>query len=492
MPDFPTVPDDIAPLLGALDATGLAALVASGEVTAAELAAAAVGLAEGRGQELGALVHVRGDRAVDAAGDAAPGPFQGVPFLVKDAVCTSAGDPYTAGTRFLAQRGYVAPADTELVRRFRAAGFVVVGTSKAPELATSAVTEPLAHGPARNPWDPSRSPGGSSGGSGAAVAAGIVPVAHGNDMGGSIRIPAALCGLVGLKPTRGRTTPAPRGEVWGPLTHEFVLARSVRDAAGVLDAVAGAVPGDTWTPAPPARDYATEARADPGRLRIGLRTTAPNGTPVDPACAEVARVAARALEAMGHHVEEASPAALDGEGAGRASLVVMAVGVADDVQRLGEAAGEEIPLASLEPWNQRFVEMGRAVTGLELARARDALVVHSRAVLAWWADDAEMGARGYDLLLTPTTASPAPLVGALGPDQPLDVIGAGMAPLVAFTTTFNTTGQPAISLPLGFDAAGVPLGAQLVAAPGRDDLLLQVAAQLEAAAPWAQHRPPTS
>jgi amidase len=483
------VPDDIAPLLGALDATGLAALVAAGEVTAPELAAAAVGLAEDRGRALGALVHVRGDRAVDDAASAAPGAFQGVPFLLKDAVCTSAGDPYTFGTRFLAERGYIAPADTELVRRFRAAGFVVVGTTTAPELATSAVTEPLAHGPARNPWDPARSPGGSSGGSGAAVAAGIVPVAHGNDMGGSIRIPAALCGLVGLKPSRGRTTPAPRGEVWGPLTHEFVLTRSVRDAAGVLDAVGGAIPGDTWTPAPPESAYRSQVGADPGRLRVGLRTTRPGGGAVDPACLAAVQVAADALAAIGHHVEEASPAALDGEGAGRSNLVVMAVGVADDVQRLGGAVGVEFPVETLDPWNQRFVEMGRTVTGLELARARDALVVHSRAVLAWWGPDPDTGAPGYDLLLTPTTAGPAPAVGTLDPTQPLEQIGAGMAPLVAFTTTFNTTGQPAISLPAGFDPGGVPVGVQLVAAPGRDDLVLQVAAQLEAALPWAQHRP---
>jgi amidase len=238
-----------------MDATAQAELVRKGDATAVELLEAAIARIDRLDPELNAVIHRLDDKAAAAtAGDLPDGPFRGVPFLVKDAVCHTAGDPYHAGMQVLKDAGWTEPEDTVLAKRYRAAGFVICGKTNLPELATSVTTEPVAYGATRNPWDTTRSTGGSSGGAAAAVASGMVPVAHGNDMGGSIRFPSSACGLVGLKPTRGRTTLAPtHGEYWGPLTHEHVLTRSVRDTAGVLDAVHGPAPGDPYTAPPPAR-----------------------------------------------------------------------------------------------------------------------------------------------------------------------------------------------------------------------------------------------
>jgi amidase len=273
-----------------LDAVALAELVARREVSAAELATAARHLLDERNPALNAVIHRNEDALVASAieADAVPeerrGALHGVPFLLKDIVAGSAGDPLHAGMCVLRDAGYRAPHDSWLTQRFRRAGLVLAGRTNTPELATSITCEPLAYGATRNPWDLTRSPGGSSGGSAAAVAAGIVPIAHGNDMGGSIRIPASCCGLIGLKPSRGRSTIGPDfGELWGPLTHEHVVTRSVRDCAAVLDAIAGPGVGDPYTAPPPLRPYALEVGADPGRLRIGMRThvpvTGPQSTP---------------------------------------------------------------------------------------------------------------------------------------------------------------------------------------------------------------------
>src|SRR5262245_18588347 len=298
--------------LALLDATAQAALVASGAVSAVQLVDAAIDRIERVDGRLNAVIHRRFDRARKEA-VAASGPFAGVPFLVKDAVCHTAGDPYHVGMRALKEAGWVEREDTWLARRFREAGFVFVGKTNTPELASSCTTEPLAYGPTRNPWDDTRSTGGSSGGSAAAVAAGLVPVAHGNDMGGSIRFPASMCGIVGLKPTRARTTLGPDfGEYWGPLTHEFVLTRTLRDTAGVLDAVAGAGPGDPYTAPPPSRSYATEIRTPPVRpLRVGFRTLRRDGVESSPGCIEAVESTAKLLEELGHTVASTRIEALD-------------------------------------------------------------------------------------------------------------------------------------------------------------------------------------
>src|SRR5262249_34900848 len=263
------MPDDFA----WMDATAQAELVRNGDATPAELVEAAITRIDKLNPQLNAVIHRLDDKATAAAADPAlpNGPFRGVPFLVKDGVCHTAGDPFHCGMPVRKSVDWHEDSDTWLAERYRAAGFVFVGKTNLPELASSVTTEPLAYGPTHNPWSLDHSPGGSSGGSAAAVAASVAPVAHGNDMGGSIRALSSACGLVGLNPTRGRTTLGPDfGEFWGPLTHEHVLTRTVRDSAGVLDAVSGPGPGDPYAASPPARPYTGEVGADPGRLRIGV------------------------------------------------------------------------------------------------------------------------------------------------------------------------------------------------------------------------------
>ncbi|HEV2308985.1 MAG TPA: amidase family protein, partial [Acidimicrobiia bacterium] len=309
-----------------LDATAQAELVRSGEATPSELVDAAIARVEALNPQLNAVIYDRSEKArAEAAGPLPDGPFRGVPMLLKDAVAHTAGDPYHCGMRALKEAGWVEPEDTWLVERFRAAGFVIVGKTNTPELASSATTEPLAYGATHNPWDLGRSPGGSSGGSAAAVAAGMVAVAHGNDMGGSIRMPSSMCGLVGLKPSRARGTLGPEyGEYWAMTTHEHVLTRTVRDTAGVLDAIAGAAPGDPYTAPPPARPFIAEVGADPGRLRIGFRVDAPNIPPLASGAAAVQH-AAEQPEALGHVVEPAALPALDAPGYSEAVAVMIPV-----------------------------------------------------------------------------------------------------------------------------------------------------------------------
>ncbi len=463
------------------DAVAQAELVRGGGASPPELVQAAIDRIEDVDGAVNAVVHRRFDAARrEAQGPLPAGPFRGVPLLVKDAVCHTAGDPYHVGMRLLAERGWVEPDDTELAARFRRAGFVIVGRTNTPELATAYTTEPLLYGPTRNPWDLSCSAGGSSGGSAAAVAAGMVPVAHGNDMGGSIRVPAACCGVVGLKPTRARTSLGPDfGEYWAMLTHEGVLTRSVRDTAAVLDAVAGPAPGDPYTAPPPDRPYRASVEADPPRLRVGFRTTVPvEGAEAHPECVRAVRLTARLLEQCGHRVEEAAPDALDDPGVGEHFAAVFAASVARDLDRWGARLGVRIGPDDVEPRNWMLAEHGRAVSGVALLAAIEHLQAHGRRLAGWWSG-------GFDLLVTPTLPIVPPPLGRL-PAQP-DL--AAVADLGQFTAPFNVTGQPAVSLPLHATDAGLPVGVQLVAAYGREDLLLAVAAQLERAAPWSAHRP---
>lgn len=475
--------------LATLDATACAALVAGGEISPAELVDAAINRVEKLDPELNAVIHTRFDRArAEAAAPLPAGPFRGVPAVIKDLDASGAGDPCHLGNQLLKEVGWIDDHDSYLIAKLRAAGFVFVGKTNTPELGLQPTTEPLAYGPTRNPWDVERGPGGSSGGSGAAVAAGMVPVGHAGDGGGSIRIPASACGLLGLKPSRGRISMGPdAGESWAGLVVRHVLTRSVRDSAAVLDVLAGEMPGDPYAAAPPARPFASEVGADPGRLRIGVHTRSPGGrVETDPSCVEAADDAARLLESLGHTIEPAVPAAFDEPDLMSKFATIVTTWVVRDLEEIARRAGRAVGPADVEPLTWIYSEMGRAHTAAEYVEAVDAMHAWSRRVLAWWhGDDA------YDLLLTPTMAEPPPVLGDVAPPADDPLRGAARAtPFAAYTAPFNVTGQPAVSVPLHWSSAGLPIGVQLVAASGREDVLLRVAAQLESARPWADRRPP--
>jgi amidase len=464
----------------------MAGLVSRGEIAPAELVDDAITRIEKLNPQLNAVIRHRFEQArSEAAGTLPDGPFRGVPLVLKDLVCYSAGEPVHEGMRLLKEAGWVSPVDQELSRRFRAAGFVVVGRTNTPELGILPTTEPLAYGPTHNPWDLSRSPGGSSGGSAAAVASGMVPVGHANDGGGSIRIPASECGLVGLKPSRGRVSLAPEwGDVFGGLVCELAVTRSVRDTAAVLDAVAGAVPGDPYAAPPPARPYREEVGADPGRLRIGVQATAPGGVATHSDCVTAAETAGRLLESLGHQVEASRIPALDHPDYSQKFVLVWSSGTAYDLDHYWPSRlGRSITQDDVEPLTWALAELGRSHSAADFLAAREWLQSNSRQVAAWFED-------GYDLLVTPTLAEPPPVLGEF--DSPADNPLQGLfraASLVPFTPPFNVTGQPAISLPVHWNSNGLPIGVQLVASYGREDVLIRVAAQLERAQPWARRRP---
>jgi amidase len=374
-----------------------------------------------------------------------------------------------------------------MAAKLRAAGFIFLGKTNTPELGSLPTTEPQAYGPSRNPWDTSRSTGGSSGGSAAAVAAGMVPVAHANDGGGSIRIPASECGLVGLKPSRGRVSWGPEyGELWQGLAIEHVVSRSVRDTATVLDVIAGPMPGDPYFAPPPARPFLAEVGAEVGRLRIGLMTQAPGrATQVHPDCIAAAQEAARLLESLGHHVEEAYPEALDNAEERFAHVwTLVSSSVATVLDHWSKIIGQTIGPDDIELHNWAIAEAGRRRMANEYIDAVIWLQADTRRVANWWHE-------GFDLLLTPTIAEPPPPLGQFvsTADDPL-AAARRTEKIIPFTPPFNVTGQPAISLPLHWNAEGLPIGVHLVAAYGREDVLIRVASQLEQARPWADRRPP--
>jgi amidase len=469
-----------------LDATAQAELVRNGLVKPVELVDLAIEAIERVNPTLNAVITPLFDKARAAAdGDLPEGPFRGVPMVLKDLGCHSAGDPMYEGMKFLRDAGWVEEHDTHLAAAFRKAGFVFLGKTNTPELGILPTTEPLAFGPTRNPWDPTRSTGGSSGGSAAAVAARAVAVGHANDGGGSIRIPASQCGLVGLKPSRARTSLGPEyGDLMGGLVAEHVVTRSVRDSAAVLDAVAGPWPGDPYAAPAPSGLYVNELGTEPGRLRIGVMTDSPGGaTPVHPDCVAAAEATARLLESLGHTVEVSHPAALDELDFTASFITMWSAGNAWALDYWSGKVGKIATVADVEPLTWALVEMGRSFSAPQFLTAREWLQAYSRRMASWWA--------GHDLLLTPTIAEPPPVLGSF--DSPADNPMAGLfraAGLVPFTPPFNVTGQPGISLPLHWNGDGLPIGVQLVAAYGREDLLIRVAAQLERAQPWADRVPP--
>ncbi len=476
--------------LARLDATAHAELVRSGEASPLELVDAAIERIEQLNPEINAVIHELFEEGREAARGALPdGPFKGVPFVLKDLGAAFAGQPYHLGMQVLKDADFRAPMDTYLAQRFRDAGLITIAKTSTPELGILPTTEPDAYGATKNPWNTGHSAGGSSGGSGAAVASGMVPMAHANDGGGSIRIPAAQNGLVGLKPTRQRISEGPlTGDNLSGLTAELVVSKSVRDTATILEAVHGPAPGDPYVAPAPARPYTQELDVDPKGLRIGFTTTAAVDVDIDPACIAVVEKTAKLLESLGHEVSQGSPTdaaqamggAIDIEDS---FLTRWAAGQTSILDTLAMAVGRPITQDDVEPLTWALAEIGRERSAGRYLQDVGVHHVLSRMIAGWYES-------GFDLLMTPTTARPAQPLGTWDDsgEDPMDAFHAAL-PEGAFTAIFNVTGQPAISLPLG-ESDGIPVGVQLVAPFGREDLLIQVAAQLERAEPWAERVAP--
>ncbi|GGB30580.1 amidase [Tistrella bauzanensis] len=463
----------------AQDATGLAALVKAGEVSGAELADCANRAIDAVNGTINAVIR-RLDPPV--AGDDA-GPFAGVPFLVKDLVLAVGGIPQMMGTRMLAEGGFVPPVDSELFTRFRKAGLNTIGITATPEFGFNATTEAVLNGPTRNPYNTERSPGGSSGGSAAAVAAGIVPVAHANDGGGSIRIPAASCGLVGLKPSRGRI---PFGPYYGmPLlgmANEFVVTRTVRDCAALLDAVSGPDIGATLGIAPPAMPYAGAIAADTRPLKVALVRHWPKAPAVEPQIDEALSRTARLFEANGHMVEEAAPD-YDVDAFNRANFAAWMSFLAVGLNGVSAAMGREPGPDTVEAVTLACARAGNRLTAMDIEDVFMVMNTVSRSIGAFLTQ--------YDVILMPVLKrTPLPL-GYLNQNDPdLDAQGwyDRLFDAVPFTAPFNMTGLPAITVPAGMhDAMPVPI--QMAAGMGREDVLLQLAHDLERQQPWRDIRP---
>ncbi len=475
------------------DAVALADLVRSGEVSPLELVDAAIARIEAVNPALNAVIRDRFDQArTEAAGTLPDGPFRGVPILFKDLGCEMAGEPLHEGMQFLKDHDF-RPKDTDaLAQRFLDAGFICLGRTNTPEIGLLPTTEPDAYGPTHNPWRAGVTSGGSSGGSAAAVASGMVSVAHANDGGGSIRIPAAACGLVGLKPTRGRVPISSHmTEISNFLIAEGVVTRSVRDTAAVLDVIGAPRPGAPTQPASPSRPWRESMHPATGPLRIGFLADTPTdpGT-LAPECAGAVERTAALLHDLGHHVEAGYPSAWSNPDAGRRFSAVWAADCAYAVDDWSERVGQPVTEDDVEALTWRLAAMGRKVTGPQfIATVADALTESERTG-QWWRPDPAAG-DGFDLLLTPTLGEPPVPHGTFASPREKPLAGFVRAgSFVPFTTQANVSGQPAISLPMHWTADGLPVGIQLMAAFGREDLLLRVAAQLEAAAPWADLVPP--
>jgi amidase len=410
------------------------------------------------------------------------GPFRGVPYLLKDLYAAEAGKPLSNGSKAYKSADYVSSEDTTLVSRYKASGLISIGRSNSPEFGSVPVTEPEAWGPTRNPWDLSRTPGGSSGGSAAAVAAGIVPIAHASDGGGSIRIPASCCGLVGLKVSQGRISMGPTRDE-SNLGVEHCVSRSVRDSARLLDATHGPGIGDVIIAPTPRRPFIDEVGADPGRLRIGFLDFNPRGGDVHADCVDGVHKTAKLLESLGHHVEPGFPDIFSDNEIGRAFSMLWSTNMGTAIRRFSQALGREMTPNDIEAMNWAQAEFAKGVNGVDFSLAQASSIQFRRAIQSWWT-------KGWDLLLTPTLSAPPLPVGSMpnNPERPMTPLMTAGA-WVAFTSQFNISGQPAISLPLHRTAEGLPVGMQLAAAYGREDVLIRVASQLEQAAPWAHLTP---
>jgi len=485
------------------DGLGLANLIRTKQVSTSEVLDAAIERIERRNPALNAVIKPlfsEGRAAASSLPEDAP--FRGVPFLVKDLLASVAGTPTGSGNRLMNE--VIQPADSELVRRFRQAGLVILGKTNTPEFGITPYTEPEVAGPTRNPWDLAHSPGGSSGGSGAAVAARMVPMASGGDGGGSIRIPSSCCGLFGLKPTRGRVPAGPFiGESWRGFTSEGVLTRSVRDSAAILDAVSGSDPGAPYAAPFQERPYLQEAQTNPGRLRIAFTDHPFMGKDVHPDCQMALKSTIDLLESLGHELHE-DAFELDGEVFGMDFLTILASEVRTDIESSAIAAGRSPRAADYEPATYALGLIGKSMSASAYAAAAQRLQKAARQIGAFF--------EKYDVLLTPTLAQPPiqigslqppaseisamRLIGALNAGWLLEAIGI-LKPLSAqvfaympYTAPFNVTGQPAMSVPLYWNKAGLPIGLQFAGKFGDEAILFRLAGQLESAQPWADRRPP--
>jgi len=486
-----------------LDGLGLAELVRTRAVSAAEVTDAAIARIAARNPALNAVVR-RMDDAARAQVRQLPddAPFLGVPILIKDLMATIAGVPTSHGTRAL--QTVIPDHDSELVARYRRAGAVFVGRSNTPEFGLTPFTESEALGPARNPWDTTRTPGGSSGGSGSAVAARIVPIGHGGDGGGSLRIPASCNGVFGIKPTRGRLPTGPDlGEVWRSFVQEHVITRSVRDSAAMLDCTTGDDVGTPIACPPQTRPFLHEVTTDPGRLRIAMTSTPFFGHHVHADCVAALNDAADLLRSLGHEVEEAEPV-IDRQAVRHAFLTVVASECRGDIEWMGQQLGRAPQRHDVEVATWALGLLGRHFRASDYGLAMRTLQLAGRAVGRFFTM--------YDLLITPTLADPPFVIGALQPKpterRMLSILGAlGLGRVIGsgsllnqladqafgfmpYTPLFNATGQPAMSVPLFWNRDGLPIGTQMVARFGDDATLFRVAGQLEQARPWAGRVPP--
>jgi len=471
-----------------LDATAQADLVRKGEVASIELVEAAIARIERLNPALNAVVTPMYDLAREAASGSVPeGPFAGVPFLLKDFLAECAGVRFTEGSAFL--KNFVPDEDSELVKRFKRAGLIIVGKTNTPEFAIGASTEPRLFGPTRNPWNTDRTAGGSSGGSAAAVASGMVPMAHGNDAGGSIRIPASCCGVFGLKPTRARNPLGPRyGDLFSGLIVEHALTRSVRDSAALLDATRGPDLGDPNFAPPPARPFLQEVGAEPGRLRVAFTAKTPLGTALHPDCEAAVRDAAALCAGLGHEVEEAAPC-YDAETLWKGVTTVLSAGTAWALEDWSRRTGRKLAAEDFEAFIWAFAEKGREVSAPEYLLVVQDLQRITRDIARFF--------EGYDVFLTPTLGRPPVPLGTFvmpegaSADEAVEV-RRRTATFSPFTYIFNATGQPAMSVPLYWNDEGLPVGTHFIARFGDEATLFRLAAQLEAARPWTDRRPPAS
>jgi amidase len=464
------------------DATGLAALIAGGQVSAAEVLDAAIERAERLQPSINGITIPLYEHARAAARTGLPaGPLSGVPFLLKDLGAQLTGTR-TSGSGKL-WRDFVADHDSTLVARYRAAGLNIFGKSASPEMGLAPSTEPAMYGPCRNPWNLAYSTGGSSGGSAAAVAARVLPIAHATDGGGSIRIPASACGLFGLKTTRARNPSGPDvGEGWGGQAVAHCVSISVRDSAALLDVSAGPDIGDPYWAPPPAGRFVDEVERAPGRLRIALCVTPWNDEPVDAECRQAAEDAARLCEGLGHHVAIGRPE-FDTAAFLAATRTLVAANVLATLEARAAAVGKTLEVSDVEPLTWSIVEIGRGCTAADYARS--VMTIHGvgRVVARFFA--------GYDILLTPTMCSPPWPIGVLSlSTSDRTAYFTALNRSIGFTSLFNASGNPAASLPLHWSAQGLPVGVQIVAPFGDEATIFRLAAQIETARPWKDRRPP--
>lgn len=464
-----------------LDATAQAELIRKKEVQPTELVEAAIERIERLNPTINAVVTPMYDKGREAAlGKLAEGPFSGVPFLIKDLLAYYKGVRMTLGSQLMSD--FVPDHDSELVTRLKRAGLIILGKTNTPEFGILPTTEPRLFGASRNPWDTGRSTGGSSGGSAAAVAAGLVPMAHGNDGGGSIRIPASCCGLFGLKPTRARNPLGPDfGDIMGGLVAEHAITRSVRDSAALLDATSGPDTGDPYWAPPPGRPFLQEVGAKPGCLRVAFSTETVTKVKLHRDCVSAVRDAAALCEELGHEVVEAAPE-VDGELLSDTFMVLWASGCAATLESIAHIRGRNPSPKNVEPLTWALGEMGRKHNSTEYLLALQTLQRLARQVACFFID--------YDLWLTPTLGEPPVPLGTFDspPDDPLRGLRRSIE-FVPFTPLCNATGQPAMSVPLFWNDEGLPVGVHFVGRFGDEATLFRLAAQLEEARPWAERRP---